>query len=470
MIAHGATPRQGYQLLFALAAASFAISSLVVLRVGKRPISSLGSLLMLTLIVVTHLQWLALKVRIRQFGRLPFRRGPTVLIANHQHEDESEIVALRSFAQGSWGSSTLTASSRRMYEPGFFAARLRAFAWMQTINAGPFFRLLGMLPLENELSSRPLRSLAHTLVRAHGDLPLDNVFREDARATLPAGAQMLGDFLTPHFFAESSRYMKLSFVREPYRRELLVALRSGVDDDIAAIVDIVQRGATFFVAPEGFYSTDGHLRPLKGIVEHLVPIADVWFAAIAFDTFRGRRLSMLYRVVQPADPRDLGASLAAARPVTTTALLATWMLAIDLPFSAQEARDAVTRARDTFPPGAFVDPELRDIDRCVGEFGAARHAALRRRRVSADHRPPRPAFSAGRRHARLPRNVSRRNGLRAACAGPRRSQLEVLRHGDVDGGLRRAAASIARDEGDRKAAVHEGRQRRQRGSVERRAA
>jgi MFS family permease len=367
VIAHGATPRQGYQLLFALAAASFAISSLVVLRVGKRPISSLGSLLMLTLIVVTHLQWLALKVRIRQFGRLPFRRGPTVLIANHQHEDESEIVALRSFAQGSWGSSTLTASSRRMYEPGFFAARLRAFAWMQTINAGPFFRLLGMLPLENELSSRPLRSLAHTLVRAHGDLPLDNVFREDARATLPAGAQMLGDFLTPHFFAESSRYMKLSFVREPYRRELLVALRSGVDDDIAAIVDIVQRGATFFVAPEGFYSTDGHLRPLKGIVEHLVPIADVWFAAIAFDTFRGRRLSMLYRVVQPADPRDLGASLAAARPVTTTALLATWMLAIDLPFSAQEARDAVTRARDTFPPGAFVDPELRDIDRCVGE-------------------------------------------------------------------------------------------------------
>jgi len=367
VIAHGATPRDGYRVLFALAAASFALSSLVVLRVGKRPISSLGSLLMLTLIVVTHLQWLALKVRIRQFGRLPFRRGPTVLIANHQHEDESEIVALRSFAQGSWGSSTLTASSRRMYEPGFFASRLPAFAWMQTINAGPFFRLLGMLPLENELSSRPLRSLAHTLVRAHGDLSLDDVFREDARAMLAAGAQTLGDFLTPRFFVESDQRMKLSFVREPYRRELLVALRAGVDDDVAAIVDIVRRGATFFVAPEGFYSSDGRMRRLKGIVEHLVPVAEVWFAAIAFDTFRGRRLSMLYRVVRPADPRDLGASLAAARPVTTTALLAAWMLAVGLPFSAQEARDGVTRARDAVPSGGFVDPELRDVERVVGD-------------------------------------------------------------------------------------------------------
>jgi len=367
VIAHGTTPRQGYQILFALAAASFAAGSLVVLRVGKRPISSLASLMMLTLIVVTHLQWLAVKIRIRQFGRLPFRRGPTVLIANHQHEDESEIVALRSFAQGSWGSSTLTASSRRMYEPGFFAGRLRAFAWMQTINAGPFFRLIGMLPLENELSSRPLRSLAHTLVQKHGDLPLDDVFRDDARATLPPGAHTLHDFLTPRFFVESGRYMKLSFVREPYRRELLAALRAGVNDDIAAIVEIVRRGATFFVAPEGFYSSDGHMRPLKGIVEHLVPIADVWFAAIAFDTFRGRRLSMLYRVVRPADPHQLGASLAAARPVTTTALLAAWMLTVDLPFSAREARDAVTRARDGVPRGGFVDPELRDVDRCVGE-------------------------------------------------------------------------------------------------------
>jgi len=220
VIAHGTTPLDGYRVLFALAAESFAIGSLVVLQVGKRPISSSWSMLMLGIVIATRFPWLALKIRIRQFGRLPFSRGATVLIANHQHEDESELIALRSFFQGNWRASTLTASSRRMYEPGFFALRLPAFAHlMRTVNAGAFFRLLGMLPLENELSSRPLRSLAVTLVQKHGDLPLDDVFRADARAALPAGAQHLADFLTPRFFLESDQRVKLSLVQEPYRRD-----------------------------------------------------------------------------------------------------------------------------------------------------------------------------------------------------------------------------------------------------------
>jgi hypothetical protein len=146
---------------------------------------------------------------------------------------------------------------------------------------------------------------------------------------------------------------------------LLTALRSGVDDDIASIVEIVRRGATFFVTPEGAYSVDGRMRPLRGIVEHLVPIADVWLAAIAYDPFCGRRLSMLYRVVRPADVDDVNTSLAAARPVTTSALLATWMLASGTAFSAQQARDAIARARDALPAGAFIDPELRDVPRVV---------------------------------------------------------------------------------------------------------
>ena len=94
----------------------------------------------------------------------------------------------------------------------------------------------------------------------------------------------------------------------------------------------------------------------------------VWFAAIAFDPFRGRRLSLLYRIVEPADPRDLATSLAAARPVTTSALLAQWLLAVGLPFTDDEARDGVVRLRDGLPRGAFVDPELaRDPSACVDE-------------------------------------------------------------------------------------------------------
>jgi hypothetical protein len=110
------------------------------------------------------------------------------------------------------------------------------------------------------------------------------------------------------------------------------------------------------------------MRPLKGIVEHLVPIAQTWLAAIAFDPFRGRRLSLLYRVLRPADPAQLQTSLAAARPVTTSALLGSWLLAVDLPFERNEAREGVTRLRDELPPEAFVDPELaRDADACVDE-------------------------------------------------------------------------------------------------------
>lgn len=367
IIAHGATPAEGYRRLFGTAGLCFAIGSLWVLRVGNRPVTTLGSALLVALTCVLRQPLITTRVRVRQWGRLPFRRGATVLIANHQHEDESEIVVERAFLQGPWR-PLFTASSRRMYEPGFFALRMPWLApLMRGVNAGPLFVALGMLPLENELAARPLRSIALALHERHGDLPLALVFR--AEAPLPAGARTLADLLAPAAFASGDARVRLAHVLEPYRRELLDALRAGVDEDIARIVDVTRRGATFFVTPEGFYSTDGRMRPLKGIVDHLVPVAAVWFAAIAFDPFRGRRLSMLYRIVQrPAGTRDLGLSLAAARPVTTSALLAAWIQAIGLPFDRNEARDGVVRLRDALPPGAFVDPELAaDAHGCVDE-------------------------------------------------------------------------------------------------------
>jgi hypothetical protein len=305
---------------------------------------------------------------VRQFGRLPRRRGPALLIANHQHEDESEIVVERAFLQGPWR-PLFTASSRRMYEPGFFAVRMPWLApLMRDVNAGALFVALGMLPLENELSARPLRSLAHDVRARHGDLPLELVFRAEALAALPPGAATLNDLARPRYFLAGETRVKVAHVLEPYRREVLEAVRAGIGADIARIADAVRGGATFFVTPEGFYSTDGRMRPLKGIVEHLVPLARVWLAAIAFDPFRGRRLSMLYRITEPADRDDLAMSLAAARPVTTSALLATWIRSVDLPFERNEARDGVRRLGDELPPGAFVDPELRsDPDDCVDE-------------------------------------------------------------------------------------------------------
>ncbi|HEY6234994.1 MAG TPA: MFS transporter, partial [Candidatus Elarobacter sp.] len=349
IIVHGATPADGYRWLFASAGFCFAIGSLVVLRVGHKPLASSWSTLLVGLTSAIRQPLLALRFRVRQFGRLPRRRGPALLIANHQHEDESEIVVERTFLQGPWRPA-FTASSRRMYEPGFFATRMPWLApLMRGVNAGPLFVALGMLPLENELAVRPLRSLAYAIHARHGDLPLDVVFRSEAYAAIAPGARSLAGLLAPALFAPGETRVRLSFVREPYRGEVLAATRAGIDEDVARIANVVRRGATFFVTPEGFYSTDGRMRPLKGIVEHLVPLARVWFAAIAFDPFRGRRLSLLYRIVEPDDPHDLAASLAAARPVTTSALLAQWLLAVGLPFSDDEARDGVRRLRDALP-------------------------------------------------------------------------------------------------------------------------
>ena len=375
IIARGATPADGYRWLFAAAGFSFAIGSLWVLRVGRKPLVSIWSVLLVGLTSAIRQPLFAPRMRVRQWGRLPVRRGPTVLIANHQHEDESEIIVERGYLQGGLR-PLFTASSRRMYEPGFFAIRMPWLApLMRSVNAGPLFVAIGMLPLENELSSRPLRSIAWTLQAHHDDLPLEIVFRADAQASLPPRARNLSDLLRPAFFAAGETRVRLASVNEPYRGELLAALRAGVDADIARIVDVVRRGATFFVTPEGFYSTDGRMRALKGIVDHLVPIARVWFAAIAFDPFRGRRLSMLYRVV-PFDGRgDLASALAAARPVTTSALLAQWLIAVDLPFERDEARDGVVRLRNALPPGAFVDPELaQDAARCVDQALESLHA------------------------------------------------------------------------------------------------
>ncbi len=368
IIAHGTTPAAGYRWLFALAGASFAVGSFSVLRVGRAPVVTAFHVALVLLTTVIRQPLFALRMRVRQWGRLPLRRGPIVLIANHQHEDESELIVERAFLQGGLR-PLFTASSRRMYEPGFFATRMPWLApFMRSVNAGPLFVALGMLPLENELSAQPLRELARTVERRHGALPLDLVFRDGARAALPLGARTTADLLLPANFLAGEARVRLSHLAEPYRAEAMAALRAGVEGDIARITAVVRRGAGFFVTPEGFYSTDGRMRPLKGIVEHLVPIARVWFAAIAFDPFRGKRLSLLYRVVEPVERTDLRASLAAARPVTTSALLARWLLAVDLPFAAEEACAGVERLRDALPAGAFVDPELeRNADSCVRE-------------------------------------------------------------------------------------------------------
>jgi hypothetical protein len=106
----------------------------------------------------------------------------------------------------------------------------------------------------------------------------------------------------------------------------------------------------------------------NGLTEAVLPVAEPWLCAIAYDPFRGKRLSMLYRIVPPANRDDLGTSLAAARAVTTSALLATFLCNTEGPFGAADAQQSVRALLEGLPANVFVDPELqRAPEAVVGE-------------------------------------------------------------------------------------------------------
>jgi hypothetical protein len=303
-----------------------------------------------------------LAYRVRGWGKFPHRRGPALIVANHQHDLESAvIVATLSLNSWSWRYPLFTASSRRMWEPGFFAERIPWLRFaLQRSNYGWLFASLGMQPVENELHARPFASLAHWLSLLHGNLALPDVFKESALARLPPSMQTLQEFEEPRRFELGRTRVTLSELREPYRSEALAETRAQLDADFAHFARLVRAGATIFLTPEGFYSGDGRMHRLRGLLATLLPFATrIWLAGVSYDPFVGRRLSMMYRVVVARDGVPLEPQIKACRPVTTSALLGTWLQSRSEPFSASEALGAVRVALEALPPALFVDPELR---------------------------------------------------------------------------------------------------------------
>lgn len=316
-----------------------------------------------TITAVTYVvrqTYLLFKMRVRQWGHLPEDRGATVLITNHQHIDEGEMITARTFLLHPW-KPLVMCNSRRTFETGFIATELPWTAWFtRGVNLSGFWGAYGIFPIENHLFSRPLISLAEELRAAHGDLPLEAIFPPETLEPLNLQGRLLSDLWKPADFMRARAWVKVSKLKQPYRREVIENLRVVTERDIAAIVERVRTGATFYITPEGDFSRDGRMHPIRGgIVEALAPFADLWLCAIAYDPFRGRRLSMLYRVVRHLDGTDIGTSLAAARPVTTSALLATFLLGGATAFVAQDAVRAVREQLDSLPVNVFVDPELQ---------------------------------------------------------------------------------------------------------------
>jgi hypothetical protein len=315
------------------------------------------------------LRWLAyvcvasyhrIAYRIRAWGGLPYRRGPTLLVANHQHEIESPVmvgeVGLRSFA---WREPIFTVSSRRMWEPGFFAERVPWLRVAREANFGWLFGSLGMQPIENELQARPYASIAFTLIGLYGDLPVAGVFRERTREQLPPSIQTLSDLLSARHFSFARSHVRIAELVDPYKEAIMRTTREQLDADIAHFENLQRDGATIFLTPEGFYSGDGKMRPLRGILARLAPLATVMLAAVSYDPYDAQRLTLLYRITPARESIALDLQLKATRPVTTSALVCTYLA--DHPDACEaDVLQAVQDQLAALPTAAFVVPELRE--------------------------------------------------------------------------------------------------------------
>lgn len=360
MIGYFHGTRSGYQAVFGLAGMSFALASLTVLRVGRTPLSSIWGWPLRFAAVTSNYVFVRIAYRIRHWGSVPRRRGPTLIVANHQHDLESmTIVTTVSVEYGAWRHPVFTASSRRMYEPGFMAMRL---PWLgpllRPFNFGPLFQALGMLPLENQLGSRELFSLAWAVQQRHGPLPLTEIFDERVASRFPPGTKT-SDLNGAGVFQKAREDVKLSTLREPYRKEVLEDTRASIESDFGRMEDVVRRGASFYLTPEGRYSVDGRIGAMRGAIDRLAPLAQLYVAGVSYDPFVSKRLSMLFRIEPVADRDAVVPTLAAVRPIVTTQLLSAWLDGRHEPFSQAEAQAAVERQLHALPENVFVDPELR---------------------------------------------------------------------------------------------------------------
>lgn len=370
VLAAFAGSRVGYQIVFGIAGLSFTAAALSVLRIGRKPLSPFWSVPLRFLVMVSNGTHVHIAYRVRGWGDFPSKRGPTLLVANHQHDLESPaLVSTLSVTRRAWREPIFSAGSRRMYEPGFLAIRLHA-PFLRGYDASALFRAIGLLPIENELGSRTIGGLAWSAGRRHGCLALSEIFDERVAAEF-APETTTADLWSPQNFAKSQRYVRLTSLREPYRREELDATRSTLEEDIARMVGVVEAGGTFFITPEGHYTTTGALLPMHGLLDRLAPVSQIYLAGVSYDVFVGRRLSMLYHIVRLDDRALLRDTLAAIRPVTVSQLLASWLNGREGPIDDDAAIAAVERRLAELPRELFVDPELRRSPRAMARKALA---------------------------------------------------------------------------------------------------
>jgi hypothetical protein len=253
-----------------------------------------------------------------------------------------------------------------MFEPGFMAVRVPWLrSYLRRVDATKLFTQLGILPIENELYTRSLASLAWWVYVAHDEVPLGDVFPPDVVARLDprAATVTVGELFAKRWF-KPARDTRVSIKRllEPYRSEIIAETRAHLEPDYHRLDVALRAGNTMFLTPEGMYSRDGRMARLRSALMRLLPLAEqAYLLAVSYDPFVGRRLSVLFRILAPPDPHDLESSMRAPRPVTTSQLVGSWIFQSQVAsFTRASAVSAIRARLNSLPPGAFVDPELRE--------------------------------------------------------------------------------------------------------------
>jgi MFS family permease len=400
LLAQYTTPAAGYRMLFLVAAWCFVIGSFVVLFVGSRK-GRLGvSLLTITAFLIYPYYWTV--NRIRKWGRLPRKRGSTLVLCNHQYDLDTIAGPIALQIDGPWNGTIYSTGSRRMFEPGFLALRLSwVFSPLRMVRATKLFNAIGILPIENELRTRTLVRLAGTVYTQRGNIPIGEAFSDNTltRLGIPASSGVKTVFTKQWFTLADETWIGIKTMREPFRSEIFAQTRANLEPDYQRFERILQEGKTLFLTPEGRHSKDGRLSPLRTIIRRLEPFADqIWLIAMSYDVFVGSRLSLLVHLVEPVDRNDLTTSMKAARPVVVSQLLASWMIGNGLQnFSADEAEYGVVAELAALPAGAFVDPELR---RAPHEMTRRAIEGMRRLHMLIDS-GPKYAVTAQRKHPKF---------------------------------------------------------------------
>ncbi|MDA8345114.1 MAG: MFS transporter [Thermaerobacter sp.] len=366
LILHYQHPAAGYRALFLTSGLVTLFGSFIVLGVRSRHRNSFRDTALRLLVVQILRVYVGTCYRVRVWGRLPRKRGATLVVANHGHDLDGMVVPQVLFRSSPVGRAVYSAGSERIFEPGFLATR----------TPGPFGRmlastsvarivwLLGVRPIENMPRTRPFVSLAYEVYRRHGNLSLSDVFTTDALWALPhakaaAAGLHLRDVWRARLMGSAQIMLAFSTLKEPYRSEVRKGVRGRIEQQLETLEEVLRQGETLYLTPEGRYTDSGRLSPFRASYNLLWPLAErVYLAATSYDPFTSGRMRMLLRFVAAVPSQDPRPALLAARPVTVSQVLARVLLDAGRPVDEEEIQAKALAAIESLPKGAFLCPDL----------------------------------------------------------------------------------------------------------------